>query len=65
MEHQGIGTHETEVANQVKRSFRARVARFVDNLGCNNLLFFFRLFCIFGRLECVGHSFAYVAHFVF
>jgi hypothetical protein len=22
-------------------------------------------FCLFGGLECVGHSFAYVAHFVF
>jgi hypothetical protein len=23
------------------------------------------VFCIFGGLECVGHAFAYVAHFVF
>jgi hypothetical protein len=36
----------------------------LGNFGDLDNIFSF-IFYIFGGLECVGHSFAYVAHFVF
>ena len=58
--------HQVPFAHAHQRPFsQLLVAQFFSFVHAHSIWIWFFLYIFFGGLECVGQSFAYVAHFVF